>query len=286
MKTFRTLAIYAAAVLAVAFVVSFPAQAVCERFGWLAGRPWFKFFNLALKVAVVAGLGPLLRALDMASWEKIGLRSPWGLGALRAVAGWGTGFGGTMALGVCAVWVGNRPWDTGPLASLWPAFVTGVIVAIFEETFFRGLVFGALRREWGAMRALWASSVFFGALHFVAAQPKTVLATVAAFVSLTSIGAVLAWCYQRSGSLYLAIGVHAGCVAGLKWWTGLTTRGTGELDWLFGAGRFRLVSGVAVVPTILLVWLALVAFERVLRSRNVGDNKTMGTGGSGPVLPG
>jgi membrane protease YdiL (CAAX protease family) len=259
---------------------------VCEQCGWLAGKPWFKFFNLSLKVVAMAGIWPLLRALDMASWEGIGLRARGWLGAARAGAGWSVGFAGTMALGVCAVWAGNRTWEEGPLASLWPAFVTGVLVAIFEETLFRGVIFGALRREWGAMRALWVSSVFFGTLHFVAAQPKGALATVAAFVSLTAIGAILAWCYHRSGSLYLAIGVHAGCVAGLKWWTELTDRGGPGMDWLFGAGRFRLVSGVAVVPIILLVWLALVAFERALRSRDVGDNKKLGAGGPGSVLPG
>jgi hypothetical protein len=266
-------------------VVSFPLQRVCEQSGWLEGKPWFKFFSLSLKVTVVAGLWPLLRALEMASWECVGLRSRWGLGAARATAGWGIGFAGAMALGAWAVGAGNRVWEQGPLAALWPSLATGVVVAVFEETLFRGVVFGALRREWGAARALWASSVFFGALHFVAAQPKTPLATAAAFVSLTAIGAVLAWCYWRSGSLYLAIGVHAGCVTALKWWTELTDRGGVEMDWLFGAGRFRLVSGVGAVPMILLVWLALVVFEKLLRSRDVGDDKTMGAGGAGPVLP-
>ena len=147
------------------------------------------------------------------------------------------------------------------------------------------MIFGALRREWGAVRALWASSVFFGALHFVAAQPKTMLATTAAFVSLTCIGVVLAWCYWRSGSLYLSIGVHAGCVTALKWWTELTHRSGVEMDWLFGAGRFRLVSGVAAVPMILVVLLAVMGFERLMRLLHVGDDKTMGAGGSRPVLP-
>ena len=286
MKTFRALGIYAAAVLVVAFVASFPLQAVCQHFGLLAGKPWFKFFSLSLKVAALLGSWPLLRVLDMASWEGIGLRARGWLGAARAAAGWSVGFAGTMALGACAVWAGNRTWEQGPLASLWPALATGVMVAIIEETLFRGVIFGALRREWGAMRALWVSSVFFGTLHFVAAQPKGALATVAAFVSLTAIGAVLAWCYHRSGSLYLAIGVHAGCVTGLKWWMELTHRGGPEMDWLFGAGRFRLVSGAAAVPMILVLWLALMAFERALRSRNVGDNEKLGAGGSGPVLPG
>ncbi|MBI5397802.1 MAG: CPBP family intramembrane metalloprotease [Verrucomicrobia bacterium] len=286
MKTLRAFGIYAATVVAVACAVSFPLEAVCQHFGWLEGKPWFKCFSLSAKVTALAGVWPLLRALGMASWEGIGLRARWSPGAARATAGWGVGFAGTMLLGVWAVWAGNRTWEQGPLASLWPALATGVIVAVIEETLFRGVIFGALRREWGAARALWASSVFFGALHFVAAQPKTALATMAAFVSLTCIGAVLAWCYWRSGSLYLSIGVHAGCVTALKWWTELTHRGGAEMDWLFGAGRFRLVSGVGAVPMILLVWLALVAFERALRSLHVGDNEKLDASGSGPVLPG
>jgi hypothetical protein len=283
-KTLRALALYALAVLVVAGAVSFPAQALFHQLGWFADKPWMKFFSRCASLAAVAFLWPLLCALGMSSWAGIGLRAPLLTAVLRAAGGWITAFGGTMLLGMAAVMAGNRVWETGRGAGFGSPLLVGMAVGIFEEVFFRGLIFGALRREWGAAWALWISSVFYAALHFVGAPPKSVMGVLPALLSLTLFGALLAWCYARSGSLYLSIGVHAGCVTALKWWAELTDSGAAGMEWLFGSGRFKLVNGLAALPMLLLFWIALRALDRAFRVSHVDDAGKLGPGGAGPGL--
>lgn len=81
------------------------------------------------------------------------------------------------------------------------AIAVGVIVVapVVEELFFRGLVFGAMRRRWGTVAAVTGSSVVFGATHF---QPLQ-------FPALALAGAVFATAAVRSGRLGPAVAAHA-----------------------------------------------------------------------------
>lgn len=89
----------------------------------------------------------------------------------------------------------------GPLTPAelgWILLLVGVIVPIGEELFFRGFVYGTLRR-WGVGLATALSAVLFAAVHqqIVHALPIFVL------------GAVLAVLYERTRSLVGPIAVHA-----------------------------------------------------------------------------
>ncbi|MCX7825729.1 MAG: hypothetical protein N2689_09245, partial [Verrucomicrobiae bacterium] len=150
MKTFRALAIYAMAVVALGLVMSLPVQAVCLHLGWFADKPWLKFFSRCATVAALVCLWPLLRALGMASWQGIGLQSPPALALARGAAGWVAAFAGTMLLGWTAVLAGNRVWDTSPSHDFIKPLAVGCVVGIIEEVFFRGLLFGAF----GVVRSL------------------------------------------------------------------------------------------------------------------------------------
>lgn len=74
-----------------------------------------------------------------------------------------------------------------------------VVAPVVEELFFRGLLLGAMRRRWGAVAAVVASSVVFGATHF---QPLLLPA-------LATAGAVFAVSAVRTRRLGTAIAVHA-----------------------------------------------------------------------------
>jgi membrane protease YdiL (CAAX protease family) len=79
-------------------------------------------------------------------------------------------------------------------------FCTSVVVApLMEETFFRGFVFGGLRRSWGGMRAGAASAVIFGLAH-----PDLFL-----IVPVTILGVLLVLLYVWTDSLWGPIAVHA-----------------------------------------------------------------------------
>lgn len=78
-------------------------------------------------------------------------------------------------------------------------FAAAIVAPIVEEIFFRGFVYAGLRARWGVAGALLLSAVFFTALHF----------TLDLFVPIFILGVFLAWVYEKTGSLYPGILLHA-----------------------------------------------------------------------------
>jgi membrane protease YdiL (CAAX protease family) len=68
-----------------------------------------------------------------------------------------------------------------------------------EELFFRGLLFRGLQGLWGWWPALGGSALLFAAFHL----------NVSVLVPFLAVGALLAWAYRASGSLWVPIAVHA-----------------------------------------------------------------------------
>jgi hypothetical protein len=80
-------------------------------------------------------------------------------------------------------------------------FLVCVVAPIAEELFFRGFLFGALRKH-GLVIAALVSGVTFGLVH-VASSP------IGFIVPLAGLGVILALLYERTGSLYPPIALHA-----------------------------------------------------------------------------
>ena len=85
-----------------------------------------------------------------------------------------------------------------------PVRVLLVVSAVFaaplvEETFFRGFVFRGLRRRLTSRKAGAASAGLFALAHI---DPLV-------FAPIFAIGLVLAWIYTQTGSLFVAMAVHA-----------------------------------------------------------------------------
>lgn len=80
-------------------------------------------------------------------------------------------------------------------------FLVCVVAPIAEELFFRGFLFGGLRKR-GLVVALLVSGVAFGLAH-VASAP------IGFIVPLGALGVLLALLYERTGSLYPSIALHA-----------------------------------------------------------------------------
>lgn len=80
------------------------------------------------------------------------------------------------------------------------AFVVVAIVApVAEEVFFRGFLYGGLRKRIGVAGAIVASTIFFTALHLSAGL----------FIPIFVLGLFLAWLYEYTGSLYPGMFLHA-----------------------------------------------------------------------------
>jgi hypothetical protein len=90
----------------------------------------------------------------------------------------------------------QRPLTTTQI--VWIVLLVCVLVPIGEEMFFRGFVYGTLRR-WGVTAATVLSALFFGAVH----------QQVVHFLPIVVLGAILALLYERTGSLLPAMLVHA-----------------------------------------------------------------------------
>jgi membrane protease YdiL (CAAX protease family) len=80
----------------------------------------------------------------------------------------------------------------------WILFLVCVLVPIGEEIFFRGFVYGTLRR-WGVATAVVLSALFFSAVH----------QQIVHFLPILVLGIVLALAYERTGSLLPAMVIHA-----------------------------------------------------------------------------
>lgn len=97
----------------------------------------------------------------------------------------------------------DLPKELGAESGTAFAVAAGIVIVgiapLTEEFFFRGYVYASLRNGIGVFPAALASGAIFGLLHF---EPLTM-------VPLTALGVVLALLYERTGSLWPSIGLHA-----------------------------------------------------------------------------
>jgi membrane protease YdiL (CAAX protease family) len=91
--------------------------------------------------------------------------------------------------------------NAGPLAAVPVVLVIAVIAPIAEEIFFRGMLFGGLRRRLPTIPAAAISAVVFGALHATTG--------ITAVPPLIIFGFVLALLYEKTGSLVPGMIAHA-----------------------------------------------------------------------------
>jgi membrane protease YdiL (CAAX protease family) len=97
-----------------------------------------------------------------------------------------------------AIDLGTRDSAFGLVAA---GFLVCVVAPLAEEMFFRGFLFGALRKR-GLILALLVSGTAFGLAH-VASSP------IGFIVPLAALGVILALLYERTGSLWPSIALHA-----------------------------------------------------------------------------
>ena len=131
-------------------------------------------------------------------------------GAVRAGLGWGilAWLGATLASYAAIALLQAVGIDPEPQAAEqaleiidpWLAVLAIVILApIAEETFFRGVVFNAFRREGGRRWAYLGSSALFAVIHV----------SLVAVIPIFLLGLALAWVYERTGSLLAPMAMHA-----------------------------------------------------------------------------
>ena len=181
------------------------------------------------------------------------------------------------------------------LQRLLNAMASGLAAGFLEELFFRGILFlGVLQAGFRWRAYVWVN-LFYSAIHFVKpgkeyfvngldifAGVRHLTETFTPFmdplnllpgmVGLFLIGVVLSYALERTGNLYLSIGLHSGWIASLK-----SARIFGDFDrldlgWAFGSTDPKIVSGVVTWIGICLVALAITRLTRL--NRGLSDGRT------------
>jgi membrane protease YdiL (CAAX protease family) len=189
--------------------------------------------------------------------------------------------------------LGLRVWKEGVAPDLEfltkvavKGLLTGLVVALIEETFLRGAMFTAIARESGARLAILLTSVVYAATHFfvsfrIPADQVTaysgidlVLGTVAnfsdplglrdpenrifdAFLCLAAVGLLLASVRAATGNIAACMGLHAGWV----WVIAFVREGTSAADdshpMRFLTSQFDGVVGWLVLAWTIVIGLVL-----------------------------
>ena len=93
--------------------------------------------------------------------------------------------------------------DDGTLGTIVAGFLIVAVAPLTEEVFFRGLMFAGLRGRAPFAVAALVSGAIWGVFHFTGADSWGVV------LQLTVFGVVLAWLYERTGSIWPPVAVHA-----------------------------------------------------------------------------
>jgi hypothetical protein len=237
-------------------------QALADTFPSLAEKPFHRYVNRAMLVLALAGMVPLLRGFGATSFRAFGLVRPTGQGR-RLLGGFVLGLASLALIAVTALVLEARQvapdLTAGRVASrVAGGALTAVSVSLIEEVLFRGAIFGAFRQVTHWVTALLLSSAIYAILHFLESArqvgevqwysglvllPKMlrgftdVERVIPGFFNLTLAGAMLALAYQRTGTLYFSIGLHAGWIFWLRVYGTLTDAKPGTSVWFWGTDR-------------------------------------------------
>jgi membrane protease YdiL (CAAX protease family) len=247
----------------------------------LEGVRFGGYFSRTLELLALASIVPVLRGLGLGGWRDLGIR-PGPRRGRELLFGAGLGLLGLAAVAAALVLAGlsspREPprWHALPLVA-----ATACLVPLVEETLFRGVILGLLRREASPRAAVGIQAALYATLHFVflkTGRPQPVeVGWATGFEWLGSIlgalgdpavlashwatlfvaGALLGHVVVRSGGLHLALGLHGGWVLALRAFEEIFRRPEPG-PWVGS----RLTTGLAPLLVLLLTWAAAIAWLR------------------------
>ena len=267
--------IYALATLVLTAISSYPIFLALEAVG-LRDMPFDDMVTRLLKLYALLGLWPLLAGF------RINDRRGWGYGPSRAGRGFFAGLGlgalagiGSMALvAVVLVLVGVRVarpgLDLSPLllcVIVLQSIFVALIVAVMEETWFRGALHSSVARVGNQAVAVVTISLVYGAMHLVGSDINIpaddvgwLSGTAVLFTSFhgfastaladslfgfVAAGVVLGLVRYRTGRIAECIGIHAGWYA-VSRIVRQTTYPNSGASWSFMVGNYDGIAGLLV----------------------------------------
>jgi len=253
-------------------------------------EPSGALYRLAMLFMLI-GLPWFLKHQRLFDWREIGFTLPARRAWAAVFKGAGLGAAVLAVLVAGLILAGARVWspagdlDAGELLeTLAGGLIGGLLVGLIEETFFRGMMHGGMRRTLAFWPTALLTAAFYAAVHFMrparlpAGAELDLAASLAmlgeglaglgevaaihdSFLALLVAGVLLSMVRERTGNVCWVIGIHAGWVLVIKLTKPLTDTATSEglSPWI---GHYDQVTGWLAA-----IWLALVAGLYWYRSR-------------------
>jgi uncharacterized protein len=261
----------------------------------IAVFPLHRVFSRMTMLGVIACTAWLLLRQGLTQRELLGFNRPWPQFLRRMLMGL---LGGLTLMTLALVplflldirtWSSRMPGGAGGLLLLTlKGLGSGLLVALIEESFFRGALQGALRRQGAIAWALFAVPTFYSVVHFLGRATSVPYESVTAwsgftawqgfftlladplriadaFVALYCVGLLLALVRQRWGDLAGCIGLHAGFVAVISVFRKISAPAL-DSSWSFLVGSFDGLLGIWIAALTAIVCV-LVARGGAWRSR-------------------
>ena len=204
-----------------------------------------KLINTTAKFIAIPGFILLVRHYAIASKQGLGYALPRPDFIRDILKGWLAGFLILAALTVALFVLDIRimkpiPDNVGSLLlkTLLVALIGGLLIGFIEETFFRGGLFGALRKRHSFLATMILSSLFYAWMHFIKPLPLPEGEAFAwynglqmisgafdqyrdwrifdSFLALFGLGLFFAVVRERTGNIAYVIGLHAAFVFVIK----------------------------------------------------------------------
>ncbi len=252
---------------------------------FLAETDFVRYFTRSFLIVAILLLWPTVRWMRVGTARDLGLeRNPLRL----------RDFAVGSVLPIVALWLYGvlllqfdfykmkepLPWHRIP-----SAVGTALAVSFIEEAFFRGALFGVLRRSASYWLAATMLSALFAVLHFLKPPEGTLaphavvwssgfalipevfhqfsdpLLVLAGCTTLFLMSLILCHATARTRSLWLAIGLHAGLVLGARSFNILAQRRGQALPWVGEDLRI----GLLPLAVLFLLWGAVLVYIRHAR---------------------
>lgn len=279
------------ALMAVAVVggalLAYPVYSLAHELG--ADWPFHRVANRLAMLVLLIGLIWLLRRLRLANRADLGYALPRARFLSLATRSVLVGAASMAPVIAMLLLLEVRAFRADVAASAIAlvavkGLIGGVLVALIEETFFRGAMYSAIARESGVRATIAVTAMIYASLHFLNrvriphesvdwssgfdlttrtfsafAEP---LRIVDSFLALCAVGVLLGLVRRRFGHIAVCIGLHAGWVWVITVTRELTVRTDTPAGFLVG-------SYDGVIGYLVLAWTValILIFERVSRAR-------------------
>jgi membrane protease YdiL (CAAX protease family) len=154
---------------------------------------------------------PIVLQVGASLWEAVVYPGLWRLAGVDAAAASGPYYSLSAALPeMFAAAAARLAWPADRVQWVYLGFVV-LWAGLGEELFYRGYVYGVLRRRIGPLQAALVSSAFFAVRHaaqLALVKPYPAAAALSWVFLSFAVGLVLAWLYDRSASLWPPVLMH------------------------------------------------------------------------------